>query len=300
MRARTLAWARAATVIALAAPGAVACGTTSIETESGPERRVEPTPRVHGIELPPDMRVHYGDQSIDLRPWTFCYLSTCADGAPPRKLPDVGSPEQVVVEFPLEGWRLRADFEATGKPCPRSFPTGLEEIEPGRFLLMPAGYAGEYDVTLTARGPDGDAFTSFHWTTPSDGPLPTPSAWVGIIADNDGAVTSYGVEMQVRQLAVGPEDADASITVTAADGDSLTFSPRLTDDCSGDGELYWDGPDAKGKEAARLGPAPFTYDVALTLDGQTYDASATWPDDVIGGFAPAARLDFSPALPALN
>ena len=168
MRARTLAWAPAATVIALAAPGAVACGTTTTEVDAGPERRVGP------IDRPPDMRVHYGDQSIALRPWTYCYISTCADGAPPRKLTDVGSPEQVVVEFPLEGWRLRADFEATGKRCARTFTSQLEEIEPGRFLLKPTGYADEYDVTLTGRGPDGDAFTSFHWSTPSDGPLPTP------------------------------------------------------------------------------------------------------------------------------
>ena len=300
MRGRTASWVRVATVIALAAPGAIACGAGTTEFETGPERRVEPRPRANGLDRPPDMRLHYGDQSVDLRPWTYCYVSACVDGAPPRNPPDVGSPEQVVVEFPLEGWRLRADFEASGERCARTFSSPLEEIEPGRFLLTPAGYAGEYDVTLSGRGPGSDAFTSFHWTTPSDGPLPTPSAYVGIIADNDGAVTSYGVEMQVDQLATAPKQVDAIITVTSADGDALTFSPRLTDDCRADGQLYWDGPDAQGEAAANLGPAPFTYDVALTLDGRRYDGTATWPDDVIRGLAPYARLDFSPSLPALD
>lgn len=239
MRGRTASWVRVAAVIALAAPGAVACGVVTTEFETGPEQRVEPRPRANGLDRPPDMRLHYGEQSVDLRPWTYCYGLACVDGAPPRNPPDVGSPEQVIVEFPLEGWRLRATFEASGERCARTFSSPLEEIEPGRFLLTPAGYAGEYDVTVFGRGPGGDAFTSFHWTTASDGPLPTPSAYVGIIADNDGGVTSYGVEMQVDQLATAPTQVEASTTVTAADGDALTFSPRLTDDCLADGRVYW-------------------------------------------------------------
>ncbi|MGH3452906.1 MAG: hypothetical protein ACRDP2_00725 [Nocardioidaceae bacterium] len=246
------------------------------------------------------MRLHYGVESLGLRPWTYCYGAGCADGVPPSNPPDVGSPEQIVVEFPLAGWSLQVHFEAVGKRCPRTYSVRLDEIESGRFLLTPAGYADEYDVTLSGRGPGGDAYTTFRWTTTSDGPLPTPSAQLGIVTDKDGKIGSYGVEMWVEGLAGTPEEVDAAITVTAADGDSLTFSPRLAGGCQAAGDLGWDAPRATAREAVRLGPAPFTYDVRLMLDGRTYDASATWPDDVFDSFHGYVRLNFSPALPELR
>jgi hypothetical protein len=276
--------------------------------------------------------VHDGDESIALRPWTWCYRSTCVDGAPPQNPREVGSPKQIVVEYPLDRWRFTASFEPTGEPCPRNFPeqleetepgrfvldpagyadeaasercartfsAGLDEIEPGRFLLTPAGYADEYDVTLTGRGPGGDAFASFRWTTPYDGPLPSPSAQLGIVTRIDGTVDSYGVEMWVEQLSSPLDEVDATITVTAADGESMTFAPRLTDGCRADGDLFWEGPKARGKQAAKLGPAPLTYDVRVVLDGRTYHGSAMWPDDVFDSFHGYVALDFSPALPALD
>ena len=287
-----MSWLRAMTVIALAASGAVAC------IEGTDQDRVDRA----GDDLvpPPAVRVHYGDESTALQPWIWCYLSACADGAPPPNPLEVGSPEQIFVEYPLDHWRFTANFQPAGEPCPRTFPARLEETKPGRFVLTPAGYADEYDVHLFGQGPEGDASTTFRWTTTFDGPLPTPSANVSIIAAGAAQSDSYGVEMQVQDLGVAPDQVHARITVTAADGDSLTFSPRPDDQCRADGELYWDGPAAKGKQATRLGPAPFTYDIDLTLDGQTYNAVATWPDDLIPHDKPYVRLHFSPALPALN
>jgi hypothetical protein len=299
MKARRVSCARAAAVLALTVSAAVACGE-QIDTNADPTEPVGRATPAYDIDAPPDMRLHYGDESLDLRPWTSCYVAACLDGVPPPNPPDVGSPEQIVVEFPVEGWRLQAGFEAVGERCPRTYPAGLDEIEPGRFLLTPAGYADEYDVTLSGRGPGGDAYTTFRWTTLSDGPLPSPSAQLGIVTDKDGTIGSYGVEMWVEGLAVGPEEVDATITLTAADGDSLTFSPHLTGGCRAAGNLGWDAPRATAREAVRLGPAPFTYDVRLTLDGRTYDASATWPDDVFDTFHGYVRLEFSPALPALG
>jgi hypothetical protein len=292
MRAWTVSWVRLATVIALAASGAAACSEDTDDDRVG----------LAGDDLapPPAVRVHYGDESIVLRPSTWCYRSTCVDGPPPPNPREVGSPEQIVVEYPLDRWRFSASFRPTGEPCPRSFPARLEETAPGRFVLNPVGYADDYDVHLFGQGPEGDASTTFRWTTTSDGPLPTPSAYVGIIAASEGQISSYGVEMQVMNVGVALDHVHARITVTAADGDSLTFSPRPDDECRADGQLFWDGPAAKGKQTARLGPAPFTYDVDLTLDGRTYEAVATWPDDLIPNYKPYVRLHFSPALPALN
>ncbi len=95
---------------------------------------------------------------------------------------------------------------------------------------------------------------------------------------------------------------DATITVTAADGESLSFTPTRSEvaahGCrSVEGTLAWDGPDSAGQRAATLGPAPFTYEVILVLDGETYHGSATWPDDTIPDYEPNASLTFTPPLP---
>jgi len=66
------------------------------------------------LESPPPVTVRYFDQSIDLLAWSYCYGSVCADGFPPAEPPDVGSPQEVIVEFPLEGWSFTASFSPTG------------------------------------------------------------------------------------------------------------------------------------------------------------------------------------------
>ncbi|MBA2724773.1 MAG: hypothetical protein H0U53_02185, partial [Actinobacteria bacterium] len=147
----------------------------------------------------------------------------------------------------------------------------------------------------------GDLFVTFRWTTPSDGPLPEPEARAAILADHDGRVDSYGIELQLTNLAETPKEASATITVEAEDGDSITFdAERAGGDCWPEGTVYWDGPDDKGLEAAKLGDGPFRYVVELTLDGREYVGTATWPEDVIKGNEPSAALEFTPDLPAVR
>lgn len=276
--------------------GLAACGDTAqvVAPEGQPAANTgkdpaEPADAGAGDDLPapPAVRVRYGDEYVDLDAWTFCNETGCVDSFPPKDLHDVGSSDQIEFEFPLQDWKFDAYFQPAGNPCARTFPGKAEQTAPGRWVLRPAGYAGEYDVSLFGRGPEGDTSVTFRWTTPTDGDLPSPSSYVGIIAGYDGDLDSYGVEMQVSQLAETPEEADATITVTAANGESLTFSPHLTtSQCNAEGNLWWDGPNAKGKEAAELGPAPFTYDVELVLDGRVHKAHARWPDDEIRGNGP--------------
>jgi hypothetical protein len=83
--------------------------------------------------------------------------------------------------------------------------TGGEE-----FVLRPAGFASTYDVTLFGRG-NGDLFVTFRWTTPTDGPLPVPEARLAVLAGHDGRVDSYGVELEVINLARTPKRASATI-----------------------------------------------------------------------------------------
>lgn len=252
------------------------------------------------LDAPPPVTINFSGGSIELVPWTYCYGNGCADGMPPETPPDVGDPEEVIVEYPLPGWSFEASFTPAGEKCARDFPTTLEQVDEGSFLLRPAGYRDTYDVTLFGRG-DGDLFVTFRWSTPSEGPLPAPEARLAVLADHDGEVDSYGVELALTHLAETPKDASATITVRAVNGEEVTFqAKRARGGCRQEGTLYWDGPDDQGLAAAQLPGERFTYEVEVQLDGERYAATATWPDDVIEGNEPSVRLDFRPDLPALD
>ena len=268
-------------------------GSTTSTTEDG-------APPESDIEAPPPVTVRGEDGPIELRAWTYCFGNGCADGTAPENPPDVGGVAEVVAEFPLDGWEFSATFRPAGDPCGREQTVALEERDDGAFVLAPAGRAGAYDVLLFGRG-QGDLATSFRWTTTVDGPLPVPEARLAVLADHDGAVDSYGVELGVDNLAATPAEVLATVTVTAADGASLTFDATpATAGCRPEGSLYFDGPDEQGLAAAGLGPRPFTYDVVLTLDGARHVAHAAWPDDQIPDNQPSVALVFDPPLPSLR
>ena len=260
-------------------------------TSPGPRGRLDP---------PPAVIVRAAAQVLELKPWTYCYRGGCVDGMAPWDPPNVGDPSAVVVEFALDGWTFSASFRTVGRDCARRQRLPVVQAGTHMHLLEPAGPAGTYDVTLFGRGPGGDLFVSFRWTTLHDGPMPVPDAWLSILANHDGEVDSYGVEFSVGGLATTPRIAAAEITVTAADGRSLTFEPIREPGCQGAGVVIWNGPDSAGQQVASLGSTPFTYDVVLELDGARYSASASWPSDVIEGNEPSVSLDFSPPLPALH
>ena len=262
-----------------------------------PETPPDPTGG-QGSDTPPPVTLTFDGRSIELHPITFCYGNLCQDGFD-ESPPSVGSPEEIVVGFPDKGWRFTAYFTEGAEKCGRVLEAPLPSAGEGKFLLRPHGFAGKYEVTLFGQGL-GDVSVSFLWTTPVDGPLPEPEARLAIVAD-DEEVGSYGVELMVENLVQTPTSARAIITVRAATGGELTFeAERSKDDCWPEGTVYWDGPDPKGVEAARLGDRPFTYEVELILDGERYVATAVWPRDTIEGNGPSVALEFSPPLPALS
>ena len=249
---------------------------------------------------PPPVTVSSSDRSFDLTAWSYCFGNMCASGGPPASPPDIGSPDEVFVEFPLEGWSFDAFFTPVGERCGRVQQVSVEDTEEGRLVLRPAGYADTYDVTLFGRG-EGDLSVTFRWTTPEDGPLPEPKARAAILGGSPRNPDSYGIELALENLAETPDDASATITVSAEKGESVTFEAQLARSrCRPEGSLYWDGPDDMGRRATELGEGPFRYEVEVVLDGRRYLAEATWPDDEIRGNEPSVRLDFSPALPALR
>lgn len=204
-------------------------------------------------------------RSVALDAHAYCFGNGCSDGVPPTTPPDVGSPAKVRIDFPLDDWSI----------------------------LRPVGHAGTYDATLFGRG-GGDLVTVFRWSTPADGPLSDPEAQLAVLADHDGEVDSYGVELGVSNLAATPERSTATITVTAANNRSLTFEATpSTQGCLPEGTVAWNGPDREGLAAAQLGPRPFTYRVVLTLDDARHVATASWPRDEIQGNEPSVGLRFA-------
>jgi hypothetical protein len=166
----------------------------------------------------------------------------------------------------------------------------------GTFRLAPAGYPGSYDVYLSSNGPDGSASFMFEWTTTKPGVRPEPTARLAVITSGGGTV-----EMAIDHLARTPEQVDATITVTAANGKNVKFTAtQAQNQCRSDGSLYWDGPAPSGTAAAALGPQPFRYDVTLVIDGASHTATATWPHDQIVGNEPSVALNFEPPLPGLT
>ncbi|WP_298805377.1 hypothetical protein [uncultured Pseudokineococcus sp.] len=249
---------------------------------------------------PPSVVVRGEGDAVALAPWTWCWTSGCADGLPPQDPTDLGSAEELLVGFPADGWDFEAVLRPAGQPCGPAQTVPLERTAAGEHRVLPAGPAGTYDVDLLGRGPQGDVVVTVRWTTEADGPLPSPVASLGVLSQDDGTVDSYGVELLLDDLAATPGRAEVDITVTSSEGRSTTLEPtRLEGECQEEGRVDFTGPAEQGQRAAALGTAPFTYDVALLLDGQRHTATATWPDDARDEDGPVA-LVFTPALPALT
>ena len=164
--------------------------------------------------------------------------------------------------------------------------------------MRPIGPAGDWDVDLFGRG-DGDAITTFQWHTPVDGRLPeAASGTVGVLAEHDGGLDSYGVGLSITDLAEQPGEATAAITVTSADGRTATIEPRRVPHCYSEGDVYFKASRSKGLPATRIGRGPFIYTVEVTLDGRTYVGTGEWPTDTDAEIVPHVPLSWEPALPA--
>jgi hypothetical protein len=300
MRARWTTPALVVTLLAAACAGAgqdVGSDRDPLVAPADTASTPDPYPDLQG---PPPVTLRFGNEAIELEAYSYCFESVCADGFPPEPLPDVGSPDDLVVDFPLEGWTFTTIFTPTGAKCGRNHHVPLTAGLDGTFALGPAGLAGTYDVTLFGEG-GGDLSVAFRWTTPTDGPLPQPEARLALLADHDGRLDSYGVELHVSNLARTPRRAAASITVRSDTGDTITFEATPSDDrCLPEGTVYWDGPDSEGLAAAALDGETFMYEVELVLDGAVYVGTGTWPDDEIVGNEPSVALEFTPDLPALS
>ena len=268
-----------------------------------PTQTAEPTQTPASFDgLPrrvPDIVVRTVDTRLELTPYTWCWIGGCQDGLPRPPLDSVGSPESVTIEFPIDEWEFSATFKASDVDCARRHLAEARKTGPNTWTLEPAGYAGLYDVELSGNGRGLDAFVSFRWNTPVDGPLPVPTALIGMVTGHDD-VDSRRVELYVNGLAETPETARAEVTLTAANAAPLAF--ELADverGCPAEGWLYWTGADRAGVDPPDLGPPPIWYEVVLTLDGVEHIATGSWPDDVIPGSERLVELAVDPPLRSL-
>jgi hypothetical protein len=239
------------------------------------------------------------DGAVELAPWTYCLGNGCADGAPPEKPHDVGDPAEVAFTFDRDAWEFTATFREHGRKCARMISVPVEQTGEREFLIRPAGLAGDWDVDVSGRGDGGDVITTFRWHTPVDGRMPeAASGSAAVLADHDGELDSYGVELFLSNLAAQPRRASAVITVTSADGRAATIVPHRRGACYSEGEVGFAASRSKGLAATGLGAGPFTYTVEVTLDGRTYVGTGTWPADESSEMAPHVPLAWEPALPS--
>lgn len=301
-------------MFAVAALGLLAaCGaavTHSASQSQGPASTslpsglVLPAPRTrddYSTSDPPRFHVLAADGQLDLAPWTICYASGCADGAPSDTPPDVGGPPHLELGFDLPGWTFEATFRQHGTRagCGRQVSLPVEATGERTFRLLLAGPAGDWDVDLFGRGPTGgDAVTTVRWHTPVDGAFPdAATGQAAVLAENDGELDSYGLELFVSDLDRDHREATAEVTVTSATGRSVDLRLGRPDECHVRGFLSFRAPAALGRRATVLGAGPYAYEVRLVLNGATYVGRGTWPDDTTEDITPAVPLTWTPALP---
>lgn len=142
--------------------------------------------------------------------------------------------------------------------------------------------------------------SSLRWTTPTAGERPLEAtASLSVLADHDGQLDSYGVELFIEQLDRLPEQASATIDVISDNGRETTIDLGAQQPTcrSGTGGLS-----LRDQEPARaaidLGGKSFDYVVHVTMDGVDYTGTATWPADTNEEITPAVPLRWTPALPA--
>lgn len=278
-------------------------GSTATMAASQPTGVADP-------HLPPPVQVRGGGREISLVTWSGCWTwgarSSCFDTfRSPEPPPDVGSPGEIEIGFPVPDFRFTATARRHGEICGRAQTVTLESTGPSTHRLLPIGQAGDYVVTLDGRSGEGavqrGSFSaSFRWHTPRDGPNEAPTAIVSILGGSPTDLRGFGVDLQVHDLRATPRPGRAAATavVTSREGAFMTIElERRSHECD-EGSVFFGAARALGEQAARLGSAPFRYDITLVIDSTPHHATASWPDDVTEDSS-RIPLRFNPPLPGL-
>ena len=288
-----------------------AAGSPTDEVPAPTETRTEGSSPPH--EVAP-VTVLTEAEAIALTPWTACWGGGCYDGFPVDPLPDAGASDALYFTYPDGDWEWEAVLTMPGECGTRHTPAPVEAVSENVWKVLPAGPAGEWTLELFGRGSGGDAVVSVVWTTTSDGPVAPPTSTAVFLADHDGVLDSYGVELGISGLDVTPQEVSATITVTALDGSTLTATLVLPEgwlDCSTwseEGAVWLSAPppgggtEQSGKSVLdpalgwSVGPE-YTYTVDLEMDGEHYVGTGTWPSGTTQEDTLSVTLSWEPALP---
>jgi hypothetical protein len=315
--------ALATTGTAMVAVAAIAIGTQTLGSDDptdaadpaasspSPTETQRPEPTYEWSEKPSPVVLRLAGRDLELKPWSYCWdgppdrkgfsPGICVDGyAQTKDLEGVGSPDSVDFWFGVTDWGFQATFTELGVDCPRQHTVQATRTDDQMFRVDPAGPAGRYRVDLFGRGRYGSVSTSFLWTTPADGPTDQPTADIALISGDGDELWAYQLEVGVQDLAFQPREADVEVTVTSANGRSMSLDAEQEEhgNCYAEGSLFFRGGEDPAQQAAQLGPPPFTYQVQLILDGRRYLGTAVWPRDEKPDEAPNTVLSFDPPLPA--
>lgn len=298
-------------LIVLAAAG---CGTEQEPRSATPNTATPTSSTATGVtypvaaeeptsDPPNQVSLRLPDGGIEeLRTWSYCLPGVCVDGwrGDGRDLFIVGSPDHVDFTFGVPDWDFQATLAEPGEGgCLRRIPTRVERLDHHTFRVFPAGPAREWVVDLFGRGDGGDVSSSFRWRTPAAGALPIEATGsLSVLAEHDGHLDSYGVELFIEQLDRLPERASATIEVIGDNGREATIDlgahrPKCD---QGAGGLSFRSQEP-AQAAIDLGGDSFTYTVHLTMDGTDFTGTATWPQDTNEEITPAVPLTWTPALP---
>jgi hypothetical protein len=261
-------------------------GTTPAEVSTTDPTTTPTTAQVP--DQPPPIVLGVAGRTVETQAGSSCWMAggsgVCSDAVSvdPDKLPLVEDATSVDFSFPVTGWAFQASFTpVAADKCTRSYTLDAADTGSGGYAVQAAGPAGDYVVSLFGRGPQGDVAASFRWRTSSGGVVPAPTATTSIVWAPDGQPEGQAFRLDIDGLTVTPDQASATVTATAANGRSATLdaAPGPGVGCPPGWLSFSEKGSAFADRVAALGPAPFTYDVTLTLDGVAHHATATWPDD---------------------
>lgn len=245
-----------------------------------------------------------GGSTHRLNPWTWCLGNGCADGVPPENPFSVGTSKHVDFTFGIPDFEFTATFRRPTNPedgrTGRTVEGRVEKIGEHTFRVWPGGPAGTWHVDLFGRGA-GDVSTTFAWTTTSTGALPSEAdGSVAVLADTDGELDSYGIELFLDDLDPVAPEARAVVEVTSDNGRSVTLDLGRPLRAYEPGAVSWIRGEALGDRAVALGGSSFTYVVTVELDGTTYTGRGRWPEQTNDEITPHVPLVWTPPLPVYD
>jgi hypothetical protein len=235
---------------------------------------------------PPPFLVRFDDTELRVAPTTWS-LDGNADTGAVSDAPSVGDPDVLYVFVPVSGWSTVSAVQYTGSDAfscdGLAYDAAVEDLGGGWAAVRPTGPSGQYTLELfSASGPGsgmfspiGEMYGHLRWNVSSGIPVPPATASVSLVADSAGTIEAWDLIVEIVNLDPPTTDISAEVTVTSAEGNSLVLRPEPTDLCVGQA-VNLNLPFTETQEVLALGGAPFTYDVRLTIDGVTYNGSATY------------------------